>query len=101
MLARKVPPCAILGYAQSMAGREMPSKHLAVPAAFQANDVITMKRSPDRDGGCPLTFGDGCRFSESHERLMHCRDQCPYLVGADLVLSNISCNNSRSESSTK
>ena len=46
-----------------MAGREMPSKHLAVPAAFQANDVITMKRSPDRDGGCPLTFGDGCRFS--------------------------------------
>jgi hypothetical protein len=64
-----------------MAGREMPSKHLAAPAAFQAHDIIAVDRSPYRDGGCPLTLDVGCRFPESSECLMNGRDQRPEFIG--------------------
>ena len=70
MLTGEVPLCAILLHGQFMAGNEMPSEHLATPAAFQANDIIPMNRSPDRDGRCPLSLGFGCRFSEADERPM-------------------------------
>ena len=101
MLAGKVPPCAISVDAQSMAGREMPPKHLAAPAAIQANDVITMKRSPDRDGGCPLSIEFGYRFTKACEGLMNGRDQRSELVRPDLVPPNIRCDNFSREFSIK
>jgi len=42
MFTRQVPVCAILLDGQSMAGSEMPSKHLPAPAAFEANDMIAV-----------------------------------------------------------
>src|SRR5215831_18052285 len=64
MVSGEFPATAILVDAQSMAGHEMPSEHLTAPAAFEANDIIGVDRSTDRDGGGPLRFGFGCRFSE-------------------------------------
>src|SRR5271156_133936 len=101
VIAGKVPPCSIRIDGQSMAGSEMASDHLAAPATFQANDIIAMDGSANRDGGYPLIPSSGCRLSESSERLMHGRDQRPELVGHDLVLPNISCDNCRSEFSIK
>jgi len=68
----------------------MPSEHLAAPAAFEANDIIAMNGSADRHGGGPLSLNFGCRLSESRECLMDGRNQCPELVGPDLVSPNIS-----------
>jgi len=42
MVSAEFPAGTILVDAQSMSGREMPSEHLAAPAAFQANDVIAV-----------------------------------------------------------
>jgi hypothetical protein len=42
MFTRQVPASTILVDAQSMAGRDMLSEHLAVPAAFQADDIIAV-----------------------------------------------------------
>jgi hypothetical protein len=93
MVSGEFPARPIVLHAQSMSGREMASKHLAAPAAFEANNIITMNRSPDRHGGCPLTFGFGCGFSEPGERPMDGRDQLPELVGPDLVSPNICGDN--------
>jgi hypothetical protein len=68
------PAGTILVDAQSMAGSEMSFEHLATPAAFEANDMIALNRSPDRHGGGPLSLNFGCRFSAPRERLMDGRD---------------------------
>jgi hypothetical protein len=74
MVVGKVPARSILLHGQSMAGGEMPSDHLAAPAAFEANDVIEMDGSPDRHCGSPLPVGFCRRFTEADERLMDSRD---------------------------
>jgi hypothetical protein len=89
MVSGEFPPRAILLHGGFMAGSEMPSEHLAAPAAFQANDIIALNRSPDGDGRCPLTRGFDTGFPEPRERLMDGRDQFSELCGADLVSSNI------------
>jgi hypothetical protein len=90
MFTRQVPPSTILLDAQSMTGRNMPSEHLAAPAAIEADDIIAMNRSPDRYGGGLISLGFDYRFSDSRERLMDGRDQRSELVGPDLVSPNIS-----------
>jgi DNA topoisomerase VI subunit B len=57
-----------------MDGREMPSEHLAAPAAFEADNIIAVTRSPDLHRGCSLFVEFGCRFAEVADDLMHCRD---------------------------
>jgi hypothetical protein len=74
MLTGEAPANTIRLDGQSMAGSEMPPEHLAAPAAFQANDIITMDGSPDRDGGCSLSVEFGCRFTNGYEGLMNSRD---------------------------
>jgi hypothetical protein len=64
MLTRQVPASTILVDAQSMAGREMAFEHLAAPATIEADDIITMNGSLDRDGGCPLNLRFGCRSTD-------------------------------------
>jgi hypothetical protein len=66
-----------------MPGREMPSKHLAAPAAFEANHVVPVNGSADRHRWRPLSLGLGCWFSESGERLMDGRDEGCELIGCD------------------
>src|SRR5712671_4034380 len=50
MIARKAPVNTIGVDGQAVTGRDIPSEHMAAPAAFQANDIIAMNGSPDRDG---------------------------------------------------
>jgi hypothetical protein len=42
MLSGEFPAGTILVDAQSMAGSEMSSEHLAAPAAFEADDIIAV-----------------------------------------------------------
>jgi hypothetical protein len=93
MFARQVPASTILLNGQSMAGRQMPSDHQAAPAAFQADDIITVNRSPDRHCGSSLAADFGCGFTEPGERAMDGRDQFSELVGPDLVSPNICGDN--------
>ena len=75
--------------AQSTVTSKMPPERQAAPAAFEANDIIAVNRSPDRHGGGPLSLSFGSRFSGSRERLMDGRNQCPELIGPDLVSPNV------------
>jgi len=101
MLTRQIPACTILVDAQSMAGRDMPSEHLAAPPTFEANHVVPVNRSTDRHSRCPLFVDFGYGFPETSERPMHGRDQRPELIGPDLVPANIGGDNRRSEFSIK
>jgi hypothetical protein len=76
-----------------MAGRKMPSKHLAAPAAFQANDIIATDGSPDRHRGCSLTAGFCDGFAKPRECLMYGRNQGRELIGCDLIAPNIRGDN--------
>jgi hypothetical protein len=82
MFTGEVPSRPILLYSQCMAGRDMPSDHLAAPAAFQANDIIAMDGSPDRHCGSSLFVGFCHWFIEADKRLMHGRDQRTEFIGA-------------------
>jgi hypothetical protein len=75
----------------------MPPERQAAPAAFEANNIIVVKRSPDRNAGRPLTLGLGCRFSEPDARLMNGRYQRRELVGGDFVLTKVRADNRRRE----
>jgi hypothetical protein len=89
MVTGEVPASTILIYGKSMAGCDMPLEHLAAPATVQANDIIAVNRSPDRDGGSSLFVGFCHWFTEADKRLMHGRDQRTEFIGRDLILSNI------------
>jgi hypothetical protein len=93
MFARQVPASAILVDGQSMAGRQMPSDHQAAPAAFQADDIIPMNRSPDWHRGSSLCVEFGYRFTETCEGLMNGRDQSSELIGRDLIAPNVCGDN--------
>jgi hypothetical protein len=80
-----------------MAGRDMPPEHPTAPPTFEANHVVLVTGSPDRHRGCSLTVDFGCRFSETHERPVHGRDERPELVGPDLVPPNKRSGDFRSE----
>jgi hypothetical protein len=92
MFTRQVPASTMLVDAQCMAGSEMASDHLATPAAFEADDIIAMNRSPDRHGGCPLTPGFAYRFTTACEGLMNSRDKDRQLVRPNLIAADI-CSN--------
>jgi hypothetical protein len=101
MVSGELPAGTILVDAQSMSGREMPSEHLAAPAAFETNDIIAMNGSADGHRGYPLDLGFGCWFSESREHLMDRRDERAELVGCDLVSPNVSCDDIASQFSVR
>jgi hypothetical protein len=75
----------------------MPAEHLPAPTAIQANDVITMNGSPDRNRRGSLDDGFCCRFTEATESLMDGRDQSGELIRRDLIASNIRADDHRDE----
>jgi hypothetical protein len=101
MLTGELPLRAILLDTQSMAGREVPLEHLAAPPTFEANHVIPMNGSPDRHRGCSLAADFCYGFPETCERLMNGRDQRRELIGPDLIATDVSGDNCRSEFSIK
>ena len=87
VIGRQVPPCAILLDAQPMGGRHMPAEHLPFPAAIQADDIIAVNGSPDRNRRGSLDDGFCCRLTEATESLMDGRDQDGELIRWDLIRS--------------
>jgi hypothetical protein len=67
----------------------MPAQHLPAPAAIQADDVIVLNGSADRNCGGSLDDGFCGRFAELTEGLMNGRDQRRQLIGWDLIAPNV------------
>src|SRR4029077_16503079 len=97
MLTGEVPASTILLHGKSMAGSEMPLKHLAAPPTFEANHVVPVNGSPDRHRGGPLDRCFARRFTAADERPMNGRNQGRELIGRDLVLPNIGGDDRRSQ----
>ena len=89
MLSREFPASTILVGAQSTVTSKMPPERQAAPAAFEANDIIAVNRSTNRHRGSSLAAGFWWRFTETCEGLMDGRNQCPELIGPDLVSPNV------------
>src|ERR1700731_4354411 len=68
-----------------MGGRDMTTKRLGAPPAFEAHDVIAPDRLLYRDRRCPGADSLLFRLAEANERLMNGRDQSADLVSLDLI----------------
>ena len=79
-----------------MGGPDVPAEHLPAPAAIQADDVIAVNGSPDRNRRGSLDDGF-CPFAEAGERPMHGRDHGGELIGGDLIASKIRADDLRHE----
>jgi hypothetical protein len=75
----------------------MPPKHLAFPAAIQADDMITVNRSPNRHRGASRADRFCCGFAAASKSLMDGRDQDGELSRRDLIAPNIGGNDFCSE----
>ncbi len=75
----------------------MPAKHLAAPAAIEADDIIAVDGSPGGNRRGSLDAGFYRRFSKLFERLMNGRNQGGELIGRDLIASQIRAYNHRDE----
>ena len=75
----------------------MPAEHLPAPAAIQADDMIVVNGSPDRNCGCSRTLGFRRRFAELSECLMDRGDQNGELIRLDLIAPNIGGDDRRHE----
>jgi hypothetical protein len=84
-----------------MGGRHMPPKHLAFPAAVQADDVIVVNGSANRNRRGSLDDGFCRRFTESREGLMDGRNQGGELIRRDLMASEIRADDLRREAALR
>src|SRR6476659_8369899 len=69
---------------------QMPAEHLAAVSAFEANDIVALYRSPNRDSRhqrCRRRHGRA--LDEATERAMHCRNQSRNLINVDTILRDI------------
>ena len=80
-----------------MGGGDVPTKHVAAPSAFEANDVIAPDRLLYRDGRCPGGGDFRFRFGETSEHLINARNQGGDLVSPDLIAPNKCGDDPRSE----
>jgi len=72
-----------------MSRRQMPAKHLAAPAAVEADDVIAVDGSSHRNRRGSLDDGFCCRVTKTGECPMDGRNQGAELIGWDLMASEI------------
>jgi hypothetical protein len=81
-----------------MSDADMPSEHLAEKPALEADDMVVLHRSPDRD-----SRHQRCRrrrrraLDEATERTMHRRNQSRNLINADTILRDITPDNLRDQ----
>jgi hypothetical protein len=67
----------------------MPAEHLPFPATIQADHVIAVNGSPDRNCRGSQTLGFRRRFAELFECLMDNRNQRSQLIRWNLVVAEI------------
>jgi hypothetical protein len=73
-----------------MSDAEMPAEHPAAISAFEADDMVVLHRSPDRD--CRRRRGRLRRrraLAEATERAMHFCNQARELIDADSILRDV------------
>ena len=94
----QLPADAILRGFEPMSDADMPSEHLAEKPALEADDMVVLHRSPDRD-----SRHQRCRrrrrraLDEATERTMHRRNQSRNLINADTILRDITPDNLRDQ----
>jgi hypothetical protein len=76
----------------------MPAEHLAAISAFEANDMVALYRSPDRDRRHQRGRRRRRRaLDEATERAMHRRNQSRNLINADTILRDITPDDLRNQ----
>src|SRR5438876_281749 len=91
VIARQVPAPQIFGDLQSMPHAEVTSQGLAFEAAFEADHMVALHRSPDRYGrrSCRLRLD---RLAELPDRLLHRGDQSRQLIRGEVMIADIAGN---------
>jgi len=81
-----------------MGDAEMPAEHPAAISALEADDMVVLHRSPDRD--CGRRRGRRrrrCALAEATERAMHRRNEARELIEADSILRDIATDDPRNQ----
>jgi len=77
---------------------QMPAQHLAAKPAFEADDLLGLHRSPDRDRRLQRSRRRcGRARAEAAERAMHRRNQARNLISTDTILRNITTDDLRNQ----
>jgi len=92
------PADAILRGFKPMSDAEMPVEHPAAISAFEADDMLVLHRSPDRD--CRRRRGRRRRrraLAEATERATHFCNQARELIDADSILRDVATDDPRNQ----
>jgi hypothetical protein len=98
VISRQLPAGEICRRFQPMSVAEMPAQHQATKPAFEADNMLVLHRSPDRNRR-RQRFRQGRRRvrPEAAERAVYRCDQTPDLIDTDTVLPDITPNNLRNQ----
>jgi hypothetical protein len=92
------PAGAVIGDFEIMGDPQMPPEHLGVIPALEANDMVALYRSPDRDRRHQRGRRRRRRaLAEATERAMHRRYQSRYLINADTISRDITSDDFRNQ----
>ena len=81
-----------------MSDAEMPAEHPAAISAFEADDMVVLHRSPDRDGRRRRGRRRRRRaLAEANERAMHFCNQARELIDADSILRDVATDDPRNQ----
>ena len=76
----------------------MPAEHLAEKPTLEADDMVVLHRSPDRDSRHQRgRRRRGRALAEATERAMHRRYQTCHLINVDTILRDITPDNLRDQ----
>jgi hypothetical protein len=92
------PADAIFRGFKPMSDAKMPAEHPAAISAFEADDMVVLHRSPDRD--CRRRRGRRRRrraLAEANERAMHFCNQARELIDADSILRDVATDDPRNQ----
>ena len=74
----------------------MLAEHLAGKPTFEADDVVALYRSPDRDSRHQRSRRRRA-FAKTTERAMHCRNEARELIDADSILHDVATDDPRTQ----
>ena len=94
MIRRQFPVSAIRRRFEPMSVAQTPPQHQATKPAFEADDMVVLHRSPNRD--CRRQRDRLRRaLAEATERTMHRRNQSRKLINGDTILRDITTDDLR------
>jgi hypothetical protein len=77
---------------------QMPAQRLAAKPAFEADDMVVLHRSPDRDRRRQRDGGRHRRaLAKAGKRAMHHRNQSRNLINGDIILRDITPDDLRNQ----